>query len=84
MAKQHKVRSPLPGIFYRKLALHEEDCVQTGDKVKKGDVIGVIEVMKSYYEVKAEGDGVVERFLVDHGKDVEVGQAIALIKGNTT
>ena len=49
--------SPLPGTFYRKPSPDKPSYKEDGDSVAKGDVIGLIEVMKSFNEVKAESDG---------------------------
>ena len=46
--------SPLPGTFYRRPAPDKPAYKNDGDTVAKGDVIGLIEVMKSFTEVKAE------------------------------
>ncbi|HLR41930.1 MAG TPA: biotin/lipoyl-containing protein, partial [Pseudogracilibacillus sp.] len=53
MSNSQEVVSPIPGMFYRKPAPDKEVYVNEGDQVEKGDVIGLVEVMKNYYEVKA-------------------------------
>ena len=70
--------SPLPGTFYRKPAPDKPSYTNDGDKVAKGDVIGLIEVMKSFTEVKADATGKI-RFLVDNEEPVMAGQALAEI-----
>lgn len=72
----HEVVSPLPGTFYRKPAPDAAVFVKEGDRVKAGDVIGLIEVMKTFNEVHADADGTVARFLVDNEDAVEAGQAL--------
>ena len=52
MSKQ--LLSPLPGTFYRRPAPDKPAYKNDGDTVAVGDVIGLIEVMKSFTEVKAE------------------------------
>lgn len=79
MSNSQEVVSPIPGMFYRKPAPDKEVYVNEGDQVEKGDVIGLVEVMKNYYEVKAEISGVVESFKVDDEEMLEAGQNIALI-----
>ena len=56
MAKE--IRSPLPGTFYRKPSPEAAPFVEDGASVAVGDVIGLVEVMKSFHEVKAEVEGV--------------------------
>ena len=49
--------SPLPGTFYRRPAPDKPPYKEVGDSVAIGDVIGLVEVMKTFYEVKAESAG---------------------------
>jgi acetyl-CoA carboxylase biotin carboxyl carrier protein len=75
MAKQ--IVSPLPGTFYRKPAPDKPPYKKEGDSVAVGEVIGLIEVMKSFHEVKSEIAGKVARFLVDNEDAVMAGQPLA-------
>lgn len=79
MSNSTKILSPIPGVFYRRPAPDKEVYVKEGDEVKAGDTIGLVEVMKSFYEVKAESDGILEKFLVENEQMLEVGQEIAII-----
>lgn len=79
MANQTKILSPIPGVFYRRPAPDQPEYVTPGQEVKAGDVIGLVEVMKNFYEIKAEQDGVVERFVVENEGVVEAGQEIAIL-----
>ncbi len=76
---ESKVLSPIPGVFYRKPSPDEPDYVNEGDTVSVDQVIGLVEVMKSYYEIKAEADGVIEKFKVGNEASVDAGQEIAVI-----
>ena len=77
MAKE--IQSPLPGTFYRKPAPDKPNFKNEGDMVKEGDVIGLIEVMKSFNEVKADKAGKIVRFVADNEEPVMAGQALAEI-----
>jgi acetyl-CoA carboxylase biotin carboxyl carrier protein len=79
MADQKTVKSPLPGTFYRASAPDEDPYVSNGDRVRPGDVVGLIEVMKTFNEVTADDEGVVERFLVEDGHPVDAGQPVVLL-----
>ena len=70
--------SPLPGTFYRKPAPDKPDYRNDGDTVKEGDVIGLIEVMKSFNEVKADRAGKIA-FIAENEEPVMAGQALAEI-----
>ena len=72
--------SPLPGTFYRKPAPDQPAYKNDGDRVAVGEVIGLIEVMKSFNEVKAEVAGRIVRFIADNEDAVMAGQPIAEIE----
>lgn len=77
MAKQ--LLSPLPGTFYRRPAPDKPPYKQEGDIVAVGDVIGLIEVMKSFNEVKADHAGRIVKFVADNEEPVMAGQPLAEI-----
>ena len=58
------------------------DCfnVAIGDRVKKGQVIGIVEAMKLMNEIESDYDGVVTDILVDNEQMVEYGQPMFVIK----
>lgn len=78
--EEKTIVSPIPGVFYRKPAPDKDVYVNEGDTVKAGDVIGLVEVMKNYYEIKAEADGVIDRFLAENEQLLDAGQQIAILK----
>ena len=74
------VKSPIVGTFYSAPSPDKPPFVKTGDEVKKGDVIMIIESMKLMNEIQSEFDGVVEQILVSDGQAVEFDQPIMVIK----
>lgn len=76
-----QILSPLPGTFYRRPSPDEPVYKENGDAVTVGDVIGLIEVMKSFHEVKAEVAGKVVKFLIENEAAVMAGQPIVDIEG---
>lgn len=68
--------SPLPGTFYRRPSPDEPPYKDIHDKVTEGDVIGLIEVMKSFHEVKASAAGKISAFLVENEEAVMAGQPL--------
>lgn len=68
------VKAQLPGVFYRRPSPDADPYVDEGHQVSTGETIALIEVMKTYNEVKAEHNGTVSRFLLADGDEVEVGQ----------
>nr|WP_298681613.1 acetyl-CoA carboxylase [uncultured Dongia sp.] len=74
-----QILSPLPGTFYRRPAPDQPLYKNDGDSVTAGDVIGLVEVMKSFNEVKAGQVGKIVRFLVENEDAVMAGQPLAEI-----
>ena len=71
------IEAPIPGTFYRRPSPDSGPFKEDGDSVLASDVIGLIEVMKSFHEVKAKVAGSAIRFLIDDGDAVMAGQPIA-------
>ena len=57
-----------------------EPFVKVGDRIKKGQVLGIIEAMKLMNEIESEYDGVVEAVLVKNEDVVEYGQPLFRIR----
>jgi acetyl-CoA carboxylase biotin carboxyl carrier protein len=72
--------SPLPGTFYRKPAPDQPNYKNVGDSIAPGDVIGLVEVMKSFNEVKADAAGRIVRFVAENEDAVTAGQPLAEIE----
>ena len=68
--------APLPGVFYRKPAPDKPPYKSEGDIVAVGDVVGLIEVMKSFIEVHADGSGKIVRFVVGDEEPIMAGQLL--------
>ena len=74
-----QILSPLPGTFYRASSPDKPPYKADGDAVAVGDVIGLIEVMKSFHEVTADVAGSNIRFLCDNEEPVMAGAPLAEI-----
>jgi len=74
-----EVTSPMVGTFYRASSPDAQPYVEKGHKVKKGDVVCIIEAMKLMNEIKSEFDGTVKEVFVENGEPVEFGQPLFLI-----
>ena len=79
MAIRHLI-SPLPGTFYRKPAPDQPNYKNDGDNIAPGDVIGLVEVMKSFNEVKSDAAGRIVRFVAENEDAVMAGQPLAEIE----
>ena len=76
IASDTVVTSPLVGVFYSASSPEAEPFVKVGDRIKKGQVLGIIEGMKMMNEIESEYDGVVEAILVNNEDTVEFGQPL--------
>ena len=54
--------------------------VKVGDKVSKGQVLGIVEAMKLMNEIESEFDGTVRQILVENEQMVEFGQPMFVIE----
>jgi acetyl-CoA carboxylase biotin carboxyl carrier protein len=72
----------MPGLLYWRPSPDADPYVTEGDEVSKGQTIALIEVMKTFNEVKAAEAGTVTKFLVDDGDEVAMGQEIAEFDGS--
>ena len=75
-----QIMSPLPGTFYRKPAPDQPAFKSEGDDVAVGDVIGLIEVMKSFHEIKADSAGKIVKFLAENEDAVMAGNPLLEIE----
>jgi acetyl-CoA carboxylase biotin carboxyl carrier protein len=70
------VNAPLTGIFYRSPSPQAPAFVQVGSQVNEGDVIGLIEAMKLFNEIRATASGKVRRIIIESGQLVRAHQPI--------
>jgi len=73
------VTSPMAGTLYRAPAPGEPAFVKVGDKVKKGQVVCIVEAMKLMNEIEADVAGEVKEFLLDDGQPVNPGTPLMVI-----
>lgn len=76
----NRIISPLVGTFYSAPAPDAEDYVKVGDRVKKGQIVGIVEAMKLLNEIESDFDGIVEEILVQNETTVEYGQPLFRIR----
>lgn len=75
-SKMNEITSPLAGVFYASPSPDAPPFVKAGDKVKKGDVICIIEAMKIMNELTADRDGEIADVCVKNEQIVEYGQTL--------
>ncbi len=74
------VTSPIVGTFYRSSSPDAPPFVDGGQRVKKGQVLCIIEAMKLMNEIESETDGILVKALVENGQPVEYGEPLFLIE----
>ena len=74
------ITSPLVGTFYRSASPETQPFVQVGDRVKKDQVLCVIEAMKLMNEIESHVDGIVTAILKQDGERVGYGDQLFIIE----
>ena len=74
------VKSPIVGTFYRSTEPGAPPFVETGQLVKKGQVLCIIEAMKLMNEINADCDGEVVKVYVENGQAVQYGERLFALK----
>lgn len=74
------VKSPIVGTFYRSPEPSAASFVEIGDRVKKDQVLCIIEAMKLMNEITSEYDGEVVSAYVENGKAVQYGERLFAIR----
>lgn len=74
------VKSPMVGTFYLKPSPNSNPYVEIGQKVKKGDILCIIEAMKLMNEIESEFEGEIKEILVKDEEPVEYGKPLFIIK----
>ena len=70
------VESPLVGTFYAAPAEDAESFVKVGDRVEKGQTLGIVEAMKLMNEIESDYSGTVAEIMVNNQEGVEYGQPL--------
>ncbi|WP_313119381.1 acetyl-CoA carboxylase biotin carboxyl carrier protein [Proteiniclasticum ruminis] len=75
-----QVNAPLVGTFYARPGEDEAPFVNLGDRVKKGQVLCILEAMKVMNEIKSPCDGVVRKIHMKDGEAVDFGKTMFLLE----
>ncbi|HEY6359809.1 MAG TPA: acetyl-CoA carboxylase biotin carboxyl carrier protein [Vicinamibacterales bacterium] len=74
------VKSPIVGTFFRASEPGAKPFTEVGEKVRKGQVLCIIEAMKLLNEINAEIEGEVVKIYVENGQAVQYGERLLAIK----
>ena len=70
------VKAPLTGVFYGSSSPSSPPFVTVGQKIEVGTVVGLIEAMKLFNEIKSDQAGRVTRIVAESGKLVKAKQTL--------
>ena len=74
-----KILSPMVGTFYDASSPDSEPYVKVGSVVEAGDVLCIIEAMKTFNQFEAEESGTIRAVYKQTGDPVEYGESLFLI-----
>ena len=78
--KGEQIKSPMVGVLYLAPNPDEAPYVKVGDRVNAGDVLCLIEAMKTFNQIKSTKSGIVKEILVDSGMAVEFDEPLFVIE----
>lgn len=70
---EHVISAPAYGIFHQRPAPDSPPFVTVGDKVEKGQQVGLMESMKVFSAIEADASGTVITLLASDGEEVDAG-----------
>ena len=70
------VKSPMVGTLYRSPKPESPPFVEVGQRVRKGQVLCIIEAMKLMNELECDVDGTLVETLAENGSPVQFGQPL--------
>lgn len=74
------ITSPMVGTLYSSPSPDSPPFVKVGDKVRRGDVLCILEAMKIMNELEAEYDCKILDILVENGEPVEYGKPLFVVE----
>ncbi|HVT40406.1 MAG TPA: acetyl-CoA carboxylase biotin carboxyl carrier protein [Gemmatimonadaceae bacterium] len=77
-----EVKSPMVGTYYGCPEPGAKPYVSVGSRIKKGQILCIIEAMKIMNEIESEFAGVIKEVLVQDAHPVEYGQTLFRVDPN--
>ena len=78
----HMIKSPIVGTYYGSPSPGAASFVAPGDRVERGQVVGIVEAMKLMNEIESDIDGEIVKVLVTNGQAIEYGQPLFAVRPN--
>ena len=74
------VKSPMVGVVYLSSDPSSPPYVKEGQHVKQGDILMLIEAMKTFNEIKAPRSGVIQKIIALNSQPVEFGDSLVVFE----
>ena len=78
--KENIVNSPMVGVIYLTPEPTKASFIKEGQHVKQGDVLMLIEAMKTFNEITAPKSGIIKKILVLNSQPVEYGETLIIFE----
>jgi len=78
--KENIVNSPMVGVIYLTPEPTKPTFIKEGQHVKQGDVLMLIEAMKTFNEITAPKSGIIKKILVLNSQPVEYGEPLIIFE----
>jgi acetyl-CoA carboxylase biotin carboxyl carrier protein len=80
LADAHVLKSPIVGTFYAAPSPDADPFVEVGQRVRKGQVVCIVEAMKLMNEIECDVDGVVAHVFPQNAQPVEYGEPLFAVR----
>ena len=78
--KENVIKSPMVGVAYLSSDPSTPPYAKVGQHVKQGDVLILIEAMKTFNEIKATKSGIIKKIVVLNSQPVEYGDQLIIFE----
>ena len=78
--QENIVSSPMVGVIYLSPEPTKPSFIKEGQHIKQGDVLMLIEAMKTFNEIKAPKSGVIKKITVLNSQPVEFGETLVIFE----
>ena len=78
--EENIVKSPMVGVAYLSADPNSTPYIKVGQHVKAGDILILIEAMKTFNEIKAPKSGVIKKIVVLNSQPIEYGDILIVFE----
>jgi len=80
ISKENIISSPMVGVVYLAPEPTKPYFIKEGQHVKQGEVLMIIEAMKTFNEIKAPKSGVIKKIVALNSQPVEFGETLVIFE----